>query len=158
MSTSSLKRTVAQPQPPVITPSIRADRALSFLEERAANEITRSRRELAGWVADFASSASDAFEWSNNAFVNAAKEKVAVGILDLIKRSREAKDEYTSLTSLQILQRIRDYLRGEVVRGAKWPSHSTSVPSNEITSCLLAAKAHWFENFDNAIVGIEVVS
>ena len=46
---------------------------------------------------------------------------------------------------------VREILHGEVMRAAKWPERSTSVPSNEISLCVMAQKAEWLERLDNAV-------
>lgn len=73
-----------------------------------------------------------ALEWSAEVFEAAARVEVATYVSTKLMNAKDPEDA---------AKRIVAALHNDVLTATRWPSRSTSVPSNEMALCLAAAKA-----------------
>src|SRR5262245_32723191 len=147
--TQALRFSDFAPVPRAKTRSVMAGESVASLRQTATFELQIAQGDLSKWQAKFESDPAYAFSWSSDAFVSAAKAAVAKYVIEVIDAQREPVDEYTVKTDEQVLKVLREGFYAAVLRGAKWPERSTSMPSNEMASQLVAQKAEWLEKFDN---------
>jgi hypothetical protein len=107
---------------------------LTFKAEEAERGNKMAQERFIKNLQDY--SPAYAFEWSREAFDAAGRHKVSVLINEWVKGCQLAgKTEEETIKSLE------DFLLEEVIRGARWPSRSTSPQSNEMAISELSAKA-----------------
>lgn len=140
------------------------DEVIKEVMENITYEIEVSirwcKKEIDAFSAKFAANPLHALEWSQSTFQTAGKFEATMIVDRYLKEGlkRKTEDAYVTISDVQILQEIRNFLYEEVTRKAKWPDSSTSQPSNFASICLNAAKAEWLERMDNALARIERAS
>ena len=132
-------------------PATWEDRLVRIIET-ANHDVEYAKKVCDAFVERFNTRPSDALSWSSDTFKQAARYDVAKTILAWIEQAKEQGDEYCAGRSAkEVIMQVREILHGEVMRAAKWPERSTSVPSNEISLCVMAQKAEWLERLDNVV-------
>jgi hypothetical protein len=149
-TTAQRKARLAPPvpaeRPRIVTPSVRAERALSNIRQGLNIEIDMRSRHLAEWKARFERNPSSAFEWSQEAFQSAARLQICQDILAWLEQTFiNLDDEYAAPSDRRVLEIVAGELRREVLRNAKWPERSTSPSSNEMSLHRMSARAEWLE-------------
>jgi hypothetical protein len=84
-----------------------------------------------------------ALEWSGSLYEQAAKLEVYTQVLRLQGR-RPASGEET-------VEYFSDFALSEVIRGARWPEHSTNPMSNYLNQCKTAAWADLYAKINNIL-------
>jgi hypothetical protein len=152
---SAVKRVVksVQPQVPFIEPT--PEERLVQIEEDLRSNVRYAEKNLDEWKARFEKDPSNAFSWASSSFVQAARKNIAECLLAWIKFGREREDDYVKASPEKIIAEVHRTLRDEVMRNAKWPEHSTSATSNEMSLCLMAQRAEWCEKLERVIERME---
>ncbi len=146
MVTKTRVRKIAAPAAPAPRPTYTAevagDKILERIVENAKMIVRVTVPDLDKWAKRFSEDPADALSWSQNVFKQAADLSVAKLVLAIVDHCVADADEiYGGHSNLFVAQSVYRRLRDEVMRNARWPSHSTSAPSNEIDLCLMAARA-----------------
>jgi hypothetical protein len=102
---------------------------LAQIETFAHDEINAGETLLARFQSQFAADPAYAFEWSQNAFKGAARVQVGKTLLAWL--------DHEGATTESIMKEVQS----TVVRGARWPEHSTSQQSNLIKTEIVAVYA-----------------
>lgn len=126
---------------------------MEYFVETIESRLKFSKKDLDEFAAKFAENPLRALEWSADTFKKAAEFEAAsiVKIMYDHQLEQRKNEQYLAKTDLQILESIRDRFREEVIRKAKWPDRSSSVPSNEVSIYLNSAKAEWLETLDQFV-------
>jgi hypothetical protein len=90
----------------------------------------------------FATDPAYALSWSADVFQAAARMKITREI-EAWMQPGEADASFSARLAV-----VADELRREVLRRAKHPEHSTSMPSNEMALAENAARAEWLETIE----------
>lgn len=137
----------------VVTREARATQSILYIERSAQGDVEQADEELAKFSRKLADDAVNAFEWSADAFSKAAKKRAAQEVLYVVEQGKErTQDEYTSAFSPEhILKSLKHHLFEAVLRSARWPERSTSVPSNFMSQELAAARADWLEKVNRMV-------
>lgn len=134
---------------------IGAERALENIKHQAESDLRYARAELAKFAASFGTDSAHAFEWSSDAFKQAARERIAVIVLAYFDHLEGDKVEPESLAAFRGPKAKLAIMAGEFYREtinkAKWPDHSTSAPSNELSLCLNSRRAEVLEGMMTAL-------
>ena len=122
---------------------------LSFaarLEQRFAlavdNAKSAAQTTLTKFSVRFATDPAYALSWSADVFVAAARMKITREI-EAWMQPGESDASFSDRLAI-----VADELRREVLRRAKHPEHSTSMPSNEMALAENAARAEWLETIE----------
>jgi len=135
---------------PVKTLDVRADEALEGLVVTAGWDLEGAKRNLDEFRVNFYKDPAHTFEWDgSSAFDQAARLKVNQEFLGWVKSAQNSANEYAKPSSLAILKEVRGLLFDEVVRKARWPEHSTSFSSNEMSRCVLAHRTAMLVKLDD---------
>lgn len=102
------------------------------LKNKAQGWLTHYKPKLTKFAQDFATDPTHTLEWSASTFDAAAKVSVAEWVLEVLDGQTHQEQKAKEIVA---------YLAKEVVQKARWPDKSTSVPSNEMSLCLNAARA-----------------
>ena len=113
------------------------------LMEQLDRDLNRFNGELLKFRDDLAQDPLYAMGWSDSAFVAAAKRQVVVETQMLFKQF-----ERENLTPAQQFARVQKYMAEHAMRGARYPSMSTSVPQNLAKVYLNSAYAEMAEKLD----------
>jgi len=132
---------------------VAADR-LDQLIEHANSEVRHLTATLAKWQEEFAKDPAHALEWSSNTFRDAARIKMAKEVITFLGFLR-AGDEYSQRTEETAIRIVHTEMIKEALRKARYPEHSTSVPSNEMALAVNAARCEWLEHLDRAVAAID---
>lgn len=109
-------------------PDVAAARDLESFQWAVRSMVSGAQEKIDKFILRMQVNPSDAFSWSNEAMDAAARLEVAA-------RIKHGFDSGMSLDD------IRKELRNQVLRGAKFPSSSTSMPTNLMAQYVLAATA-----------------
>jgi hypothetical protein len=113
----------------------------TWTREQAIEEIDeRSKhleQSLSEWAARFAKDPGYALSWSDDSFKAAAQLTEGYRLKNILIRD-DIED---------IMAAAGKHLRGEILRGASYPKHSTSLPSNLMDQYTLAAQAELYDRF-----------
>lgn len=140
-----------------------------YVHEFLLDNIRYAQRTTAKFIEDFASNPRYALEWSSKAFEAAGQLEVNAQILRYLVK---AGDEVQSLDDLlkvvefriedellkEFLQQSSEMLMNEAMREVEYPSHSTSVQSNEMARCKASAAYRLAKELNRLILRIEVVN
>lgn len=152
------KRINKKIEAPARVPLTRAERVAMVAENLnwdLKNDAERSEKTLAEFAVRVQKDPAGALEWSKGAFEAAASLSSARTIVALIENIKSRGDEYVEVGDLEVIKALRAEFYDAVMRGAKWPSRSTSVQSNEMELELTARRAEWLEKFDQMIAFVE---
>lgn len=94
------------------------------------------RPKLNRFADSFVKDPANALEWSSDIFAAAGKLQVAVYVLEVL--TMERAEPVTDLA-----EKLVKSLKEEALRKARWPERSTSIPSNEMSLSLNAARAEF---------------
>lgn len=113
-----------------------ADKTLVIKHARriAAHNIASGEKAMAEFSKRLAENPASAMSWADSAFEAAAKVQVFRQVADLVAENAQMTDE-------ELVERLTKAIKNEVMRGARFPSRSTSTSSNMMATCLLAAWA-----------------
>ena len=136
--------------PPVKTPEEKAAQHLAVLIEQAGWNIKSNNDAVAHFTAELAKDPARAFEWSQNAIQASGRIKAAQHFLAIVEHCKGKGDGvYTDgLPPAEVLSVARKEFLAVVIRGARWPEHSTSPAHNYSHQCLLAATTEWLVKVD----------
>lgn len=98
--------------------------------------VRNAERDLTAWKEKLEKNPAYAFEWSSNAFQAAAELEVGKTVQAWLKMAVTSKR-----TEERLLKDIMDEVRGCVIRGARWPQHSSSPQSNEMKTTVISVWA-----------------
>jgi predicted SAM-dependent methyltransferase len=116
---------------------------MDLLTRKLGRSLESSKSELDSWRDRFAKNPAQALEWSQHIFDHAAEFEVASSIMYAIETLKQQGDEYVAMPDDKIIGKLWSQLYDRVMNGAKYPAHSTSVPSNEMARAILAKQAEW---------------
>ena len=140
--TKTVATPVPAPRPKTYTVEVVGDLILERIVATAESTAKMHEESLKKWGERFAENPADALSWSSNTFKYAAELSVARRVLYHVKvMAAEGDGTYSGHTGLAVVRSVYRELREETMRNARWPEHSTSAPSNEIATRLMAARA-----------------
>lgn len=125
--------TVPDPVPP--TPEELAAQRAKRVETRLYNMSAYAQDAIDKFRANLVENALYAFEWSDDAIMAAARLDVTTRLKNILAHPEGGLDKTI------------DYARMEAMRGARYPSHSTSALTNFVRQCTTAAYAEFVEGF-----------
>ena len=108
--------------------------------------LRRADNRLAAWKDLLASNPGQAFEWSVNAFQAAADLEVWGQLKKSMDSPRDGEP-----TLPPDLAHYQNFYRGQVLRGAKYPVHSTNKTTNLFEQCKFRAYGECLEFINGAI-------
>jgi hypothetical protein len=123
------------------------DHAMAALKEWLEESKRTNQRYCAQFAERFAADPANALEWSKETFGYAARLKV-VAIVEHYLSVFAAEDMYSAKTPKRQLEIIGQEFKAEVMRGARFPDHSSSPTSNYFSLCLNAARAEFLERLE----------
>jgi hypothetical protein len=130
------------------------DRALYGFVLDTRHSVQLLNERLAKWAEDFKANPARALEWSADTFKAAGRLKVAnhvIAIVEFAESKRQEDPVYGASSSEQVLVSILKEIRAATIHMAKYPERSTSVPSNELSICVMAAYAETLEKVERAV-------
>jgi hypothetical protein len=110
---------------------------LERLRDNARWDVEHLTKRLAAWRERFEKDPADALEWSSQTFDEAGRLRVAQQVVTMCEAG----------TSTENLRRVA---LEEAMREARWPSRSTSVPSNEMARSLASAWADLYSKLEDS--------
>ena len=115
---------------------------LEKLIRKAKDAIEWSQGDLKSFAADFAKDPAHAFEWSSKAFEAAGRQRAGQTVLAWVQTVHKNEPD---LNDDEVAVMVIAEITNTVVRKAKWPDRSTSVPSNEMSIYTNAAFADYLD-------------
>lgn len=103
------------------------------LEELLEFNIDYTNKAIKEFKKDFNKNPGQALDWSMSVFEKVAENKVNNFLLSIIKKRKITIED------------IYNYLLKEVVNGARYSKHSTSITANLWAECLLQANSRLLE-------------
>lgn len=133
-----------------MTQAISSKQQLQDFLSSIEHDIKTIDKVNAEFIERFKEDPASALEWSSDIFSKAAMRKVL-----LIMQSVANKQLSSGMDAKEILKGIQNTATKEALRKARFPTHSTSAPANEIELSLGAAWAELAEKL-SYFVGEEV--
>jgi len=104
---------------------------LEILQKLLELEIKLGGYEIEKFKKEFDNNPGIALDWSYHLFERVALKQEAEYLLDIIRKNKKIT-----------IEKIKGYLEEDVLNGARFPSHSTSITANLWVESKLVAKAH----------------
>jgi hypothetical protein len=141
------RRLAASPveQPRGRTREVQFDDYLDYLMREIDSENKFHREAVVKFASDVQDDPLRALEWSKDVFTRAAKLAVGKDVMARVAECRQRGDSYDRPSSETIIGWVKQALHEEMLRGAKYPSHSTSPQANEVQTCKTAAFADLYD-------------
>lgn len=98
--------------------------------------VQNAERDLTAWKEKLEKNPAYAFEWSSRTFQAAAELEVGKTVQAWLKMA-----ETSEHTEERLLKDIMDEVKARVIRGARWPQHSSSPQSNEMKTIVISVWA-----------------
>lgn len=108
--------------------------AIKHIRRVAASNVANGQKELIKFSKNFIERPDYALEWGDQMFKDAAKMFVYKQVAELVADTNNMTDE-------QMLDRLTKVIQNEIIRGARFPSHSSSQCTNLMATYKLAAWA-----------------
>jgi hypothetical protein len=116
-------------------PEVKAENRKRSIDYTLRNLIEDADRNIADWTERLAKNPCDAFEWSDGAMQRAAEKEVALHLKAIVESEKGGIDQAVA------------YAVEQALRGARWPSHSTSTITNVMAEFKTAAFAEFAAKF-----------
>lgn len=113
------------------------------LERTLELAVVYGQEEAVRFAAEIVKDPARTMEWSDSFVRKAADQKVARCALYILEQAQEK--------GLDPLDTLLDESRKMTVRGARFPHHSTSQPSNAVNEAIVAAWAEVYENLSDRL-------
>jgi len=123
------------------------DHAMTAVKVFVEETKRTNQRYCEQFAEKFAADPANALEWSKETFHYAARLKVCA-IVEHYLSIFAAEDMYSMKTPKRQLELIAQEFKAELMRGARFPDHSSSPTSNYFSLCLNAARAEFLEKLD----------
>jgi len=108
--------------------------AIKHIRRVAASNVASGEKELEKFAKNLQERPDYALEWGDKAFHDAAKVFVYKQVAELVAATDNLTDE-------QMLERLTKVIQSEIVRGARFPSRSSSHCTNLMATYKLAVWA-----------------
>ena len=123
---------------------------------RLEGDLEQANVKIAQFAEKLVKDPDYTMRWADDAFAYAASVNVLKFALNFLKGDEAIKMTLTTpYGGLRALEVLRDHAQKELIRGARFPSRSTSFCTNEMAVCALAA---WTEVLDRANDGIDWIN
>jgi hypothetical protein len=119
-------------------PDVKAEQRRQSIDWTIEGLLRCAKDDLATFSARFAENPLYAFEWASGAIEAAAKQHVALALKAIVERPGDEFGGHENAVK---------YAVREALRGAKWPSHSTSAVSNLANEAKTAAFADFADKY-----------
>jgi hypothetical protein len=119
-------------------PEVKAEMRRKAVEWKLESLLSGADDDLQKWAVSFAENPQYAFEWADRAIQAAARKDVALRLKSIIEAPEHGGHE----AALK-------YAVDQALRGARWPSHSTSGVSNLAKEAVTAAYADFAADFQH---------
>jgi len=112
-------------------PEVKVEQRVRSFEWRVESALTSAQADLDKFSKNFSEDPAYAFEWADSAMKAAASRKVALHLQAIAKEHG--------------LDEALNFAHQQALRGARYPSHSTSATTNEMAAYVTAAYAEFVE-------------
>jgi hypothetical protein len=122
--------------------------AFESLHIQCECDVKFAQEECDKWAAKFTADPAYAFEWAQGPMAQAARLSVNKFVLAVLDFEDGSMKEKTPRERVEVVCRE---LQQEVMRNAKWPSRSTSSVSNDMSLCMMSARADMLEKVEQCL-------